>query len=334
MFIYAMRFLPHNFGLAITAMVLVFSSCTSEKLDKETSGNKEAVFPDFITPSSDYYDTRIDGIPEIDGETYELKISGAVDNPRTFSLEELGKLQMVKKTLTIECIGNSANGSLIGTAEWRGFRVYDLLESLGIQEGATVVKYISADGYFTYNTLDELQEREVLGSLYMNDASIPPLYGFPLRILFPGYYGVRQPGWVVEMEVLKTGPEDFWSGSGWKTNTPMTVDSKIFFPGNNDRFNLGDSIRIGGAAYGARRISSVEVTLDKGLTWIPAVITRSMDQDYVWVFWELMISPQESGTITINSRATSADGAVQPGIDTDYLDGTNSWPEVSIKVLN
>ena len=329
-----MRFLTHIFGFSIPAMVLIFSSCTTEKDDNETPGNKEAVFPDFITPSSDYYDTRIDGIPEIDGGSYELKISGAIDNPRTFSLEELGKLEMVKKPLTIECIGNSANGSLIGTAEWRGFRVYDLLESLGIQEGASVVKYISADGYFTYNTLDELQEREVLGALYMNDASIPPLYGYPLRIIFPGYYGVRQPGWVVEMDVLKTGPEDFWSGSGWKTNTPMTVDSKIFFPGNNDRFNTGDSIRIGGAAYGASRISSVEVTLDKGETWVPATITRSMDQDYVWVFWELMITPQEPGTITISSRATSADGAVQPGVDTDYLDGTNSWPEVSIKVLN
>jgi hypothetical protein len=334
MLIYAMRFLPHILGFAMPAMVLVFSSCISDKLDKETSGNKEALFPDFITPNSDYYDTRIDGIPEIDGASYELKVSGAIDNPRSFSLEDLGKQEMVKKTLTIECIGNSANGSLMGTAEWRGFRVYDLLESLGIQEGASTVKYISADGYFTYNTLDELQEREVLGTLYMNDASIPPLYGFPLRIIFPGYYGVRQPGWVVEMEVLKTGPEDFWSGSGWKTNTPMTVDSKIFFPGNNDSFYPGDSIRVGGAAFGARRISSVDVTLDNGLTWIPATITRSLDQDYVWVFWELMITPQESGTITISSRATSADGAVQPEVDTDHLDGTNSWPEVNIKVLN
>jgi len=329
-----MRFLPHIFGYAMPAMVLIFSSCTSEKVDNETPGNHEAVFPDFITSNSEYYDTRLDGIPEIDGESYELKISGAVDNPRTYSLEDLGKLEMVKKTLTIECIGNSANGSLMGNAEWRGFRVYDLLEGLGIQEGASTVKYISADGYFTFNTLDELQESEVLGALYMNDASIPPLYGFPLRIIFPGYYGVRQPGWVVEIEVLNTGPEDFWSGSGWKTSTPMTVDSKIFFPANNDRFNPGDSIRIGGAAYGARRISSVEVTLDKGMTWMPATITRSLDKDYVWVFWELMITPQETGTITINSRATSADDAVQPRADTDYLDGTNSWPEVSIKVQN
>jgi hypothetical protein len=135
------------------------------------------------------------------------------------------------------------------------------------------------------------------------------------------------------MEVLKTGPEDFWSGSGWKTNTPMTVDSKIFFPANNDRFNPGDSIRIGGAAFGARRISSVELSLDRGVTWIPATITRSLDQDYVWVFWELMITPQGSGSVTIVSRATSTDGAVQPGIDSDQLDGINSWPVVTINIV-
>lgn len=313
--------------------IFILSSCTFEKLGRETPDNVEAVFPEFITPNSEYFDTRIDGIPGIDGESYALKISGAVDHPATFSLPELKSLTLVKKTLTIECIGNTANGSLLGTAQWRGFRVYDLLESLGIQEGASTVKYISADGYFTYNTLDELQEKEVLGALYMNDASIPPLYGFPLRIIFPGYYGVRQPGWIVEMEVLKTGPEDFWSGSGWATNTPMSVDSKIFFPANNSSFNLGDSIRIGGAAFGARRISSVELTLDKGLTWIPATISRSLDQDHVWVFWEVIIAPQESGTLAISSRATSADGAVQPENDSDLLDGTNSWPVVRIEIL-
>jgi DMSO/TMAO reductase YedYZ molybdopterin-dependent catalytic subunit len=207
MVIHAMRILPGISGCMMIALVLLFSSCTSELLDKEHPGNPEleAVFPDFITPNTEYYDTRIAEVPAINGENYELKISGAVDHPGSFSLEELRSLDMVKRTLTIECIGNTSNGKLLGTAEWRGFRVYDLLKELGLKEGATTVKYMSADGYFTYNSLDELQDREVLGALYMNDEPIPPLYGYPLRVIFPGYFGVRQPGWIVEMNGADPG---------------------------------------------------------------------------------------------------------------------------------
>ncbi len=152
---------------------------------------------------------------------------------------------MVEKTLTVECIGNPANGDLLGTATWKGFSVYDLLKNLGIKDGASSVKYLCADGYFTFNTLEELQNREVLGALYMNGEHIPAKYGFPLRIIFPGYHGVRQPGWVVEIELLETGIEDYWSQTQmeiWNTDSSMDIDSKIFFPENNDTLTLGENV--------------------------------------------------------------------------------------------
>jgi len=103
---------------------------------------------------------------------------------------------MIERTVTIKCIGNPVNGPLLGNATWKGFRLYELLLSLEIKEGASTVKYICADGYFTYSTLSELQNANVIDALYMNEEAIPAKYGFPLRIIFPGYYGVRQPGWI------------------------------------------------------------------------------------------------------------------------------------------
>ena len=321
--------------LGIIVMVLFLNGCESEKLIDQTPDAPDQVigFPEFITPTGKYFDTRIDGIPPIGAESYRLKVSGAIDNPASFTLEELGKLEMVKKTITIECIGNPANGGLIGTATWRGFKVYDLLASLGIDEKAATVKYICADGYYTYNTIEELQSAGVLGALYMNDHPIPPLFGFPLRIIFPGYYGVRHPGWIVEIEVLETGPEDFWIQSGWNTDSAMTIDSKIFFPSNYSKFSLGDSIKVGGAAFGSRRISSVELTIDNGNNWIPVSISQTLDQDYVWIFWEAYIKPQDAGIFTIRSRARDMDGRIQAESDNVYLDGTNSWPKVEISVF-
>jgi hypothetical protein len=47
-------------------------------------------------------------------------------------------LEMTERTLAIECIGNQANGPLLGTATWIGFRVYDMLASLGTGDKATI----------------------------------------------------------------------------------------------------------------------------------------------------------------------------------------------------
>jgi len=334
MVITSMRILPFNLKYGTLALLVALCSCDSGTPEGETPGSPDpvAVFPPFITPNEEYFDTRIDGVPSINAETYRLKISGAIDNPGSFTLTDLLGLEQVKKTLTIECIGNLPNGHLLGTAGWRGFRVYDFLDNLGIQEDAATVKYTSADGYFTYNTLEELKNKGVLGALFMNDEPIPPLYGYPLRIIYPGYFGVRQPGWIVEMEVLKSGPQDYWSGAGWESDSSMAIDSKIFFPAKNSRIVLGDSIRIGGAALGARRISKVEITLDEGSTWIPAQVRQSMDEDHVWIFWEVYVTPQETGDVSIRSRATAEDGSVQPETDDNFTDGINSWPSVSVTV--
>ena len=67
----------------------------------------------------------------------------------------------------------------------------------------------------------------------------------------------------------------------------------------------------------AERISSVDITLIEGKTWIPATINQSIDNDYVWVFWEVNYTPQSGGLLTIRSRATGIDGTVQPR-DDDY----------------
>jgi hypothetical protein len=318
----------------IILLAIAISSC--ERNNREELNPRHLTnFPEFITPIEKYFNINIAGNHTIDGNSYRLKISGMVNHPAEFSLEQLQHLKMIQKTVTVECIDNNNNGNLLGTATWKGFDVYRLLDSLGINAGVTFAKYHCSDGYFTYNTLEELKNGGVLGALYMNGEIIPQNYGFPLRIIFPGYYGVRQPGWVVEIELLENGISDYWGQTQfdkWNTDSTIALDSKIFFPANHDTFTLGENVKVGGAAYGCRRISSVDVTVDNGKTWIPAIIKQSMDEDYVWVFWEANYTPPSAGLLTINSRATATDGRVQPQGDPDYLDGINSWPTITIFV--
>jgi hypothetical protein len=57
--------------LGIIVMVLFLNGCESQKLIDQTPDAPDQVigFPDFITPTGKYFDTRIDGIPPIGAES-------------------------------------------------------------------------------------------------------------------------------------------------------------------------------------------------------------------------------------------------------------------------
>lgn len=290
-------------------------------------------FPDFITENEDYFITRIGDVPSIDERTYELKITGLVENPHSFTREELSNLELIELPLTVECIGNPRNGPLVATAVWTGFGLYDFLDALGLDEQATGVKYLAADGFYASHTLEQIKDHQAIGALFMNAEVIPPIQGFPLRILIPGFYGAKQPAWVTEIEVIDRPLEDYWQDRGWDVTPPMDVDSTIFFPENNTTVLIGVPLEIGGAAFGGTRIVTVELTTDGGDSWQQTEIVKSRDVDNVWVFWKATVVFRKPGTYTVNSRATDIHGNLQPEKDQFSQDGINSWPSVTLKAV-
>ncbi len=316
-----------GFIIAVVVVSVVLISTNPLSVDQSHDN-----YPDFITKNENYFVTRIGNVPSIDRETYRLEIGGLIENPMSFSLEELQSLNLTDLPLTVECIGNGGNGKLLGTAVWRGFNVFDLLETLGMSENATGVKYRAADGYYASHTLDQLESNGVLGALYMNGVEIPPLQGFPLRILNPGYFGVKQPAWVTEIEVIDRPLEDYWEDRGWDTSPPMEIDSKIFFPEGTTSVNVNQMLRIGGAAFGGTRVKLVEYTIDEGETWNNATIVQQIDADNVWVFWGINVSFSSIGQITLQIRATDINDNQQTKTDISHADGTSVWPQLIIDV--
>lgn len=313
--------------LVVLITAAIAAGCTSEKLAVKDSG-----FPDFITSNKNYYVTRIGEVPQIDASTYSLEVKGLVDRPRSFNLEELYAMEMIELPLTVECIGNSPSGPLVSTAVWKGFRLYDLLQSLGVHEDATGVRYQAADGYYASHTMEQIRDNGILAALYMNGEPIPPLHGFPLRILNPGYFGVKQPAWVTSIEVIDMPMKDYWEDRGWDCSPPMGIDSVIFQPARAAKVAAGEALRISGAAFGGTRAVKVELTTDKGESWSAAEIVKKMDADNVWVFWEAELMFPKQGSYTVNVRATDIHGNAQVETDPDRYDGANDWPLLRVTV--
>ncbi|MFX1278274.1 MAG: molybdopterin-dependent oxidoreductase [Promethearchaeota archaeon] len=296
--------------------------------------SKNNKYPDFITKNENYFITRIGSVPNIDSSTYKLNVWGQIDNPKNFTLTELRNLNLIDRTLTTECIGNPTRGPLLSTAVWRGFLLYNFLESLGLKANATGVKYKAADGYYASHTLAQLKNNGTLGALYMNGKILPLVQGFPLRIVNPGSFGAKQPAWVTEIEVIDRPLEDFWDDQGWDTSPPMDVDSTIFFPQDYVKVQVGVTLEIGGAAYGGTRISKVDFTIDEGMSWQQAKIIKSIDADHVWVFWNVLVTFNTSGSYNFYSKATDIYNNTQPMLDSYAFDGKNSWPRLIITVID
>ena len=54
---------------------------------------------------------------------------------------------MVEQYNTLECISNTIGGDLMSTAQWRGVRLMDLLNMVGVQPSADYVVFRAVDGY-------------------------------------------------------------------------------------------------------------------------------------------------------------------------------------------
>ncbi len=312
-------------------LCIVFGACGVFLLGAGSAG-QGSDFPAFITANDDYYITRIGKVPKIDPDTYRLEIKGNVSEPRSFSLAELYAMPMQELTLTVECIGNSPNGPLLSTAVWKGILLHDLLSDLGLDNKATGVRYEGADGYYASHTMGQLVDNGILLALYMNGEPIPEKHGFPVRILNPGFYGVKQPAWIKTIEVIDRPIKDYWEDRGWDCSPPMAVDSTIFFPRGRTSIRLRQPFKLGGAAFGGTRIAKVEVTTDGGKTWKDANIVKSIDADHVWVFWEARLVFTSPGTYFINVRATDILGNTQEEEDPQKYDGTNDWPLLRVKI--
>lgn len=331
----------YRFFLCIISLFLVTGCGVTEQEASPTGGQSGGLngsdkifsFPPYITPLELYFEESIGDAPVIKEESYKLKVSGLIDSPRSFTLTELLDLPMFERIQTTECIGNQVNGDLIGTVLWRGFDVLDLLQNLGLKENARTVNFICADGYTSSNYIVELKSLRVIGALYANKELLPVKMGFPLRILNEGNYGIKNPGWVTEIEVTSEDKKDYWLRSSWEIETPMEVDSKIFFPNESTVWSVGDSVTLGGAAFGSDSIVSVEYSLDNGVNWKFAdIIKRSNEYPLAWVFWKANFRIVDNRDYVLRSRATDFSGKKQPLVDNLGLDGTNSSPSVSLKL--
>jgi len=279
-----------------------------------------------VMPNDRFY--RIDTallIPSVDTATWNLRIHGLVDRETTLTWEELIALPMFEQYTTIACVSNEVGGKLVGNAKWTGVRLRDVLDLAGVQASASQLVGRSVDGWTAGMPLEWIMDpsREPMIAVKMNDEALPPMHGYPARLIVPGLYGyVSATKWLSDLEVTTwDGFDGYWVPLGWSKTGPILTQSRIDTPKTGAR--LSGRVPIAGVAWAPDRgVAKVEVSIDG--VWQEARLSSPIS-DATWVQWvvEWDVTP---GDHTIMVRATDKTGETQTDVRTAPApDGARGW---------
>jgi DMSO/TMAO reductase YedYZ molybdopterin-dependent catalytic subunit len=300
-----------------------------------------------ITPTYLFYRIDINPIvPEVDVNSWNLLIKGMVGTPLKLSYEEIKSMPAIEEFVTLECISNKIGGDLIGTALWKGIRLKDILEKAKILPGVQYIVFRCSDGYDVGIPLNKGLMNETILAYEMNLAPLTSKHGFPIRAIVPGLYGMMNPKWITEIELVDKVYEGYWQRNGWSNIAEYNTGSSIVIPGQapiRNRFrNLDENftnnsssankrVPIAGIAFGGDKgISKVEVSTDGGITWKTAKIKEPLSR-YTWILWTTGFVAEKVENYKIIVRATDKNGEVQSSeLNNPYPDGATGYHTISV----
>ncbi len=291
-----------------------------------------AGMPPAITPNDRFYTVSKNTFsdPMIDASRWRLRVSGSVANSLDLDLDAIRAFPIVHQYQTLECIDNKVGGDLISNAEWTGVRLADVLQQAGLRDSARRIVFQCEDDYSDSIPVEKALDSTTLLAFEMNGQPLPPKHGFPVRVLSPNLYGIKNPKWIVEIRAVDGDYQGFWQRRGWTNDGIIKTMSRIDVPANGSVVT-GGTQRIGGIAFaGGRGVHGVDVSADRGRTWSPATLAPAYSP-MSWVLWTADWLPQGS-TPTLTVRATDGTGAVQTADERPTLpDGASGYHTITLR---
>ena len=292
-----------------------------------------------ITPNDLFYCVTKNVIdPRVDPALWHLEISGLVQNPRTYRLEDIKALPPVEQETTLMCISNGLDAGLMSNARWKGLPMRDLLAPSVPLASAAKVRLFGVDNYTDTFPLEKAMDTTTLVAYEMNGEALPHRHGFPARVIVPGYFGEKHVKWLTRIEVAAAAAKGFYETQGWGPDFIVPTRSRIDVPDDNSVFSLGKlngPIELKGVAYGGDRgISRVELSFDDGQSWTDANIYYS-GGDLAWSLWNTRDGwqPEGPGNYTIVVRATDGEGEVQDWEpDRSPYSGVTGFHKISVYI--
>lgn len=264
-----------------------------------------------VTSNENFYRIDINTTPpRVDAASWQLDIGGLVNNPLSLTIDDILTYPSVTQVVTMQCISNPVGGDLTGTSHWTGVPFRTILEQAQVQAGAQEVYIESADGFYESVALDDALDGRTLLVYAMNGVPLPVEHGFPLRIYLPNRFGMKQPKWIVRMELIDEQGPGYWVDRGWSEEAFVLTTSVVDTVAVEHLDEATNTVPVGGIAWaGDGGISRVEVQVDSG-EWVEAELRSPPLSPLSWIQWRYQW-PFEEGEHVFAVRAYDGAGQLQ-----------------------
>ena len=303
-----------------------------------------------ITPNDAFFVRyHLSVIPEIDPKTWKIDVGGdGANGTAEITLADLKATPAVEVFAVNQCSGNRRGlfephvpgvewgYGAMGCARWKGVRLKDVLDKVGLKKEAIEIVLDGADGPPVDKTPDfvksipvwkAIEETSII-AYEMNGQPLPHLHGAPARIILPGWTGTYWMKHIASIKAVTTPDKNFWMAAAYRVplgkfpmvarftsqetavNTPITeilVNSLITSHPDGAKVKAGASV--GGIAWdGGYGIRSVDVSTDGGKSWQLATLGEDLGK-YAFRTWSLPLNGK--GKMTVMARASNAIGQTQ-----------------------
>lgn len=348
------------------------------RLIHDAEGLNTGVWParidSVVTPTDQFFTRSHAPIPQIDPSSWRLEVDGLVRGPRSFTLDELAGFSRRSVTATLVCAGLRRDeflslGPLPGelswgpepasTGQWTGFPLRELLEAVGVADGARYVEFVGLDrverhghrfGFGGSIDLAKAMGDEVLLASELNGAPLPAAHGFPMRAVVPGWIGARSVKWLGRVTLTAEPSQNYFQSKAYRVQRELNprdprdvsagvalsavpLNAVIVDPTPAQVVPTGQ-VTVRGWAMGSegRPPTVIEVSPNAGEDWVQARITAG-GAEWSWVWWEASLELGR-GRHTLAVRATDGSGATQPRTVSETWNvkgyANNAWHRVAI----
>lgn len=152
----------------------------------------------------------IDDVPQVDEDSFRLEVTGLVADKRRWRLDELRAMAQVDQVTRHICVeGWSAIG------KWGGVPFSDFLKRVGADLSARYVGFKCADDYYTSIDMPTALHPQTILALIYDGRTLPPEYGFPMKLRMPTKLGYKNPKHIQAIFVTNTYPGGYWEDQGY-----------------------------------------------------------------------------------------------------------------------
>ena len=157
---------------------------------------------------------------------YRLKVTGLVENPLEFSLDQLRNMPSQSQITRHDCV---EGWSCI--SKWTGTRIGPILDQAKVKANARFVVYHCFDDmggglsgpniYYESSDLIDAYHPQTILAYGLDDATLPVANGAPIRVRIERALGYKQPKYVHTLELVNSftgfgqGRGGYWEDNGY-----------------------------------------------------------------------------------------------------------------------